>query len=113
MRPKDLISIIFVIIASGLFGLLIGRFVFSYKADSNEIKTMSVIDSNFEPLDPRFFNEHSINPTIRILIGQNSIIVETQPAAPVPDPAPQDQGTNGGDGSNNQNQPAGDEADEG
>ena len=69
MRRKDLLTILVVTIVAGLFAWLIGGFVFSYQADSNKIKKLAPISPAFESLDERFFNERSINPTIRTLIG--------------------------------------------
>ena len=69
MRRKDLLTILVITIVAGFFAWLIGGFVFSYQADSNQIKKLAPISPAFESLDQRFFNERSINPTIRTIIG--------------------------------------------
>ena len=69
MRRKDLLTILVVVVLAGLFSLLIDKLLFSYNTDRDSIKKLTPISSGFEPLDERFFNEQSINPTIRTVIG--------------------------------------------
>ena len=69
MRQKDIITVVFVTLVSGVFAFLIGKFIFNYKADIDSIKTMAPISSVLEELDARYFHKDSINPTIRTVIG--------------------------------------------
>lgn len=73
MKQKDVALIIVVAFISGIISVLISGKVFSKPANLKaEVDVVDPISANFPPIDQRYFNKNSINPTQLIQIGNQN-----------------------------------------
>jgi hypothetical protein len=77
MKQKDVALIIVIAFISGVISYFISGMLFSKPTDLKiEAETVEPISADFPPVDQRYFNANSINPTQLIQIGNQN---NTQP----------------------------------
>jgi len=77
MKQKDIFTIGFIIIFSGVISFVLSNALFgSPKNREQKVEVVDKITSDFNRPDTKYFNKDSINPTQTIQIGNNS---NTQP----------------------------------
>lgn len=70
MKQKDIALIIIVVFVSGVASFFLSTYLFKTSNLKENVETVSSIDAVFPEPDTQFFNDESINPTIRIKIGE-------------------------------------------
>lgn len=71
MRQKDLPILIFIIIFSAVFSVMITKFVIIRNTEPLKAEQADTISSSFEQPDNTIFNADALNPTQLIKIGDN------------------------------------------
>ncbi len=72
MKSKDIAIIVGIAIVAGIFSYVLSSYLFSQEKSQNlTAPTVKAISAEFPPLDERFFNSNSLNPTKTITIGES------------------------------------------
>lgn len=77
MKQKDIILIIVIVFISGVLSFFISNALFAKPEDrKTEVEVVELISSEYPPVDQRYFNQDSVDPTQLIQIGNQN---NTQP----------------------------------
>ncbi len=70
MKQKDIILIIVVVFVSGVLSFFVSNMLFTSPENRNtQVEVVEPIASDLPPIDQKYFNANSINPTQLIQIG--------------------------------------------
>ncbi len=77
MKQKDIALIIVIAFIAGIVSYIVSGMIFGKPSDAKtEVDIVEPISADFPPVDQRYFNANSINPTQLIQIGNQN---NTQP----------------------------------
>ena len=72
MKQKDILTIVVIVIISGVLSLVISNSIFVKPKDrKTEVEIVAPITSSFQELDKKYYNPQAFDPTKIITIGQN------------------------------------------
>ena len=72
LEKKDIASLVLLVIVSFLLSFFIANAVISTPEDrSEQVLEVAEFEPNFPSIDPRIYNENSVNPTEDIQIGDS------------------------------------------